>query len=217
MAVLNYQNKDDARRETSPLRKLFGPSQAEIWKILAEQVGGRFEGGFWTGPKVQVDVGQWTFTLDRYVVSTGKSTVVYTRMRAPYVNRDGFRFTIYRKSIFSELGKMLGMQDITTGFPEFDEPFIVKAGNPVQVRRLCSNPRLRNLIASQPKIHLQVRDDEGWFAQRFPEGVDELYFLALGVIKDLHLLRGLFDLFAETLNTLCHIGSAYENDPGLVL
>ena len=38
-----------------------------------------------------------------------------------------------------------------------------------------------------------------------------------GVIRDVAVLKGLFDLFAEVLNTLCHIGSAYENDPQLSL
>jgi len=29
-------------------------------------------------------------------------------MRAPYVNPEGFRFTIYWKNLFSDLGKLLG-------------------------------------------------------------------------------------------------------------
>src|SRR5438046_80170 len=35
--------------------------------------------------------GQWVVTLDTFVVSTGKSTVTFTRLQAPFVNRDGFR------------------------------------------------------------------------------------------------------------------------------
>jgi hypothetical protein len=73
------------------------------------------------------------------------------------------------------------------------------------------------LMEAQPRIRVQVKDDEGWFGTRFPDGVDELYFVAVGVIKDLELLRGLFDLFAALLHQLCNIGSAYENDPGVTL
>lgn len=62
-----------------------------------------------------------------------------------------------------------------------------------------------------------MKDDEGWFGATFPEGVDELYFQVLGVIRDLDRLKSLFDLFAEILNELCHIGSAYENDPNITL
>jgi hypothetical protein len=35
----------------------------------------------------------------------------------------------------------------------------------------------------------------------------------VGVIKDVDRLKSLFDLFAETLDTLCVIGSAYETPP----
>jgi hypothetical protein len=47
--------------------------------------------------------------------------------------------------------------------------------------------------------------------------VDELHFQVLGVIKDIPRLRALFDLFAEVLDRLCLIGSAYEGDPGVTL
>lgn len=48
----------------------------------------------------------------------------------------------------------------------------------------------------------------------FPNGVDELYFEVVGVIKDVERLKELFDLFSETLDELCRMGSAYENSPG---
>ena len=34
-----------------------------------------------------------------------------------------------------------------------------------------------------------------------------------GTMKDLDQLKRLYDLFAETLNELCRMGSAYERDP----
>jgi hypothetical protein len=200
------------------LRQLFGPSKEEIWRQLCSEIGAQYvEGGFWKGTKVQVYHGQWTITLDTYTVSHGKSSTTYTRMRAPYVNKDGFQFTIYRKGIFSGLGKLLGMRDVEVGFPEFDEAFIIKGNDEEKLRALFANPRLRQLIDMQPEVHLTVRDDEGWFFTSFPEGVDELYFSVVGVIKDVDRLKSLYYLFAETLNHLCHIGSAYENDPHLEL
>ena len=98
----------------------FGPSKDEVWRQLSQEMGAEFvDGGFWKGSKVQVHVKPWTITLDTYSESSGESSVTYTRMRAPYINPEGFRFTIYRKSIFSALGKLLGMQDIEVGDPEF--------------------------------------------------------------------------------------------------
>lgn len=200
------------------LRRMFGPSQKEIWRQLSEEIGAQYvEGGFWKGDKVQATHGEWTVTLDKYVVSTGKVTIVYTRMRAPYVNPDGFRFRIYRRGLFSNLGKLLGMQDVEVGFADFDRDFIIKGNDEGKLRRLFANPKIRELISAQKDIHFSVKDDEGWFGPTFPEGVDELAFLVTGVIKDIDRLKLLYELFAQTLDELCRSGSAYESSPGVRL
>jgi len=196
------------------LRKLFGPSKAEIWRQLSADIGAQFvDGGWWKTDKVVATHGQWTVTLDTFTVSTGKVTVVYTRMRAPYINPSGFRFTIYRRGIFSNIGKMFGMQDVEVGDPPFDDDFIIKGTDEPQLRSLLSNPRIRDLISRQKDVHFTVKDDEGWFGPTFPEGVDELYFHVVGIIKDAERLKLLYELFSETLEELCRIGSAYETNP----
>ncbi len=200
------------------LRRMFGPSRKEIWQQLSTQIGARYvDGGVWKGDKVEAKHGQWTVTLDTYAVSTGKATIVYTRMRAPYVNPDSFRFTIYRRGFFSDIAKRFGMQDVEAGDPAFDEAFIVKGTDEGRIRSLFSDPRLRELVARQPEISLTVKDDEGWFGPSFPDGVDELHFTVVGVIKDVERLTLLYDLFAETLDQLCRIGSAYETDPDVTV
>lgn len=200
------------------LRELFGPSKDEIWKQLSQELGGEFvDGGFWKKDRVVARVGEWTVTLDTYTVSTGHTHVTYTRIRTPYVNPDGFRFSIRRRSLFSGIGKLLGMQDIEVGDAEFDHEFILKGNDASKVRALFANARIRQLVQTQPSIGFEVKDDEGWFGARFPEGVDELCFQVTGVIKDLERLRSLFDLFSETLQQLCRMGSAYEDEPRVTL
>jgi hypothetical protein len=205
----------------SPLRRLFGPSRAEIWRQLSDAVGGTYERR-WTGDKVHARHGEWTVTLDTYTVSTGApgkggTVITYTRMRAPFVNPEGFRFTISRKGCFSGVAAWLGAQDIEIGDPAFDDQFVIKGTHESRVRSLFANPRLRALVAAQPRIHLTVKDDEGWFDADFPDGVDELYFAVPGVIKDPDRLKALYDLFAETLDQLVEIGSAHDRDPGVKL
>ncbi len=200
------------------LRKIFGPSRDEIWRQLSDEIGGEFvEGSFTRSSKVEVRIKEWLVTLDTYTVSTGKSSTTFTRMRAPYVNPDHFRFSIYRRNIFSNLGKALGMQDIVIGEPAFDDAFIIKGTDEGKVKQLFQIAKLREMVQSQPRIHLTVKDDEGWFGSEFPEGVDELYFRVAGVIKDVDRLKSLYLLFALTLNSLCHLGSAYEDDPQVQL
>jgi hypothetical protein len=216
MSELDYQSSDDRKYERGPLlRKFFGPSQAEIWNLLAQQIGARFtQGEGWTGrSRVDAQVGQWVVTLDTFTVSTGKSHVTFTRMRAPFVNRDGFRFTISRAGIFSPIAAMLGFQDVEIGDAAFDAAFVVKTGDETRVRTFLADADLRHKLMLQPTLTLSVLDDEGWFGTKFPQGVDELKFHTVGVIKDIERLQNLFDLFAATLNRLCRIGSAYEDDP----
>lgn len=130
-------------------------------------------------------------TFDTYTVSTGKAVIIFTRIRAPYVNPDGFRFTIYRRGVFSGMGKMLGMQDVEVGFQEFDNDFIIKGNDESRLRQLFANPEIRELIAGQKGINFSVKDDEGWFGPTFPEGVDELAFVVTGVIRDVDRLKRL--------------------------
>ena len=202
----------------SALRKWFGPSREEIWRQLSAETGADFvPGGFWKGAKVQAKHGEWTITLDTFAVSHGKSSVVYTRLRAPYVNPGHFRFTIYRRDLFSDIAKWFGMQDIEVGHADFDRDFIIKGTDEGKLRELFANPRLRELIAAQPQIHFTVKDDEGWWGVAFPADTDVLCFYVSGVIQDVNRLKLLFELFTVTLDQLCLIGSAYENTPQMKL
>jgi hypothetical protein len=196
----------------------FGPSKEDVWRQLSNEIGAEFiGGGFWKGNKVEAHVAPWTITLDTYTVSTGHSQITYTRMRAPYINPDGLRFTLYRKGFFSDFAKLLGMQDIEVGDFEFDDAFIIKGTDEMKIRELFADARLRALVQAQPTIRLSVMDDEGWFGTRFPKGVDELHFQVVGVIADLGRLKALFDLFSVTLDRLCQVGSGRKEEPGVVL
>lgn len=199
-------------------RSLFGPSKDEIWQLLAPKIDGNFiPGGMWKESRVEAHVDEWTVTLDTYTVHTGHAHITYTRLRAPYVNRDGFRFTVTRKNIFSAIGVFFGMQDVEVGIPDIDREFIIKGTDAEKLARLFGNVRFRTLLESEKQLRLEVRDDEGWFGAKFPEGVDELRLEVRGVLTDIDRLQNLYDLFALTLHELCHIGSAYESDPHMTL
>ncbi len=199
------------------LRGIFGPSKDEVWRQLSREIGAEFvDGGFWKGKKVVARVEDWTITLDTYTQSSGKHSTTYTRMRAPFANKDGLRFTIYRRGLLSGLGKALGMQDIEVGCPEFDHDFIIKGNDQAKIRALFANEQIRELIQSQRSIHLRINEVKGR-RQGLPEGTDELHFHVTGVIKDVKRLKSLYELFARTLNHLCHMDTAYEDDPNLVV
>lgn len=139
------------------------------------------------------------------------------RLRAPFVNKDGLYFKIYREGIFSSVGKFFGMQDLEVGDPFFDDSFVIKGNNQQQLIRLLSDPKLKDRIHDQSRISLEIRDDEGWFGPDFSGGVDELYFSRVGVMRDVNELKALFDLFTHLLTRLVQIDSAYEDDPNVEL
>ena len=197
------------------LKSIFGPSKNEIWSQIAADMGEEFiEGGFLKGsPALVYKHGEWQIRLDTYTKDSGNSNRTYTRVRAPFINKDELYFKIYREGFFSDMGKFLGMQDIKTGDPFFDEQFIIKSNNRKKLKLFLADPKMKELIQGQPKIHLEIRDDEGWFGADFPEGVDELYFECVGVIEETERLKSLFDLFSVSLMRLVQIDSAYEDDP----
>jgi len=205
------------------MRDHFGPSKEEIWKQFADEIGGRFIGSTWQGDKVEAKHGEWIVTLDWYTVygggRFGGGSVTFTRMRAPYINPDGFRFLVYPSNIIAEAAKCFGLQDITVGYPEFDKAFIIKGNDEQKLKRLFANPRIRELIPTQMGVNFRVLDDETnlWSARGFPPNVDELFFKTADLIKNVDELKRLYELFSETLDELCCIGSAYKDAPDIKL
>ena len=200
------------------LRDIFGPSKNEIWSQLAAEINGEFskDGQFKSG-FVRASHKQWEMILDTHLVKTGKQNTTYTRMRAPFINTDGLYLKIYRKNLFTGIRSFFGMHDIVIGDPYFDEQFIIKGNNADKIRQLLSSKELTQLIDAQPRISLEIQDDGGFFGAAFPEGVDQLVFLAPGVMQDIKNLRSLFELFATFLERFVQIDPAYENDPNVGL
>jgi hypothetical protein len=196
----------------APLR-WFRDNRSEIWQKLSVELGGRFTKGTWRQTeRIDVEHGPWTVTLDTYVVMANKVPVPFTRLRAPFLNKEHWRLKIYRSNLFAQLGKFFGMQDVEVGSVQFDEDFVIKTNEERLARAFCSNAALREKLSAQKQITLSVEDHEGWFT-KFPADTDELRLVVSGHLKDIERLKQLFDLFAEALDQLCAIGSAYEKPP----
>ena len=203
-------------------KSIFGPPKGEIWTQIAIDVGGEFiEGGFCSKDVLIHKYREWRILLDTYTdtTSTGATTTstTYTRMRVPFINKDGLYFKISREGFLSSIGKFFGMQNIEIGDPFFDKQFVIKGNNPEKIELLLADGRIKELCHRQPRIHLRIKDDEGWFGPDFPEGVDELYFECAGVIKETARLKALFELFYLILERLVQIDSAYVDDPQVTL
>jgi hypothetical protein len=203
---IEAQRQEMKKRAMESLTEVSPSSRRMLWAVLCAEMGDEFiEGGLLRNDEVRARVEGWLITLDTYTRRSssgegGFTSITYTRMRAPFVSRDKFRFTIYRQGVFGRLRKLLGLQDIQVGYPEFDRDFTIKGNDEFKVRALFANPKIRQLIGFQPSIYLWVK--RHWRSRY------ELYFTERGVIISMERLKSLFDLFGETLNQLRHIGSA---------
>ncbi|TCT17216.1 hypothetical protein EDC18_101514 [Natranaerovirga pectinivora] len=198
---------------------LFGPSKEEVWKELCEEIKGTLiNEGFWKGSRVEVQYKNWKIYLDTYTVSTGKSSITYTRLRAPFVHYRDFHFKIYERfGIISDIGKALGMQDIEIGDSEFDKKYIIQGNNESIVKSILSNTRVKDLIYLQPRIKLETKNNEGIFGPNFKDNESQLYFLVTGVIKDVQLLKIIFELFSVLLDEMALQGVISEDTPSVQL
>jgi hypothetical protein len=142
---------------------------------------------------------------------------VVTRVRAPFAGGRGFHFKLQRRDLLDALAARLRIHTSETGQADFDREFVVRSDDDGKVRRLFADQEIRRLIRSQPSVNMELRGDDGPFGATLPEGVDELVLRASGFLTDAERLRRLFALFALTLDRLCAIGSARDDEPGVSL
>ncbi|MDB4286038.1 DUF3137 domain-containing protein [bacterium] len=191
--------------------KFFGKHKREIWKQLAEQLDGDFFRGKRFRPdRVEAYYGDWVITLDTFNIDK----MTFTRIRAPYVNRDDFTFKIFREHLGHRIAKVFGMKDIQVGHQDFDRDFVIQGSDERKLQMMFENPKIRQLIGFQPNILLELKREAPLFHKPiFPKDVNELYCQVGGILKDEEQLHDLFELFSHALDHLCAIGTAYEDDP----
>lgn len=195
----------------SIIRKLFGPFKAEVWKQLAKDYDGIYRDGNWTtSDKVCVYIEPWEIILDTFSRGSGKDKKTYTRIRAPFINKDNFYFKIYHENFFHQAAKYFGMQDIQIGDEPFDKSFIIKGNDEFKIQWLFDNPAIKNLLYDINHVSFDIRSDEGIFTHTtYKEGIDEVYFQVRGTMKDIDELKRIFDLFAMILDKITELDTGY--------
>ena len=201
------------------IKLLFGPKRDKIWLELSEELNGKFaKGKFWgKESRVEIKHRECTITLDSCSICYGAGAlIVATRMRLPFITIDGFRFRIFRKSIFGDSDRPYDLKYINTkiGFPEFENNFTIEGNKEEKLIQLFKNSKIRDLIFSIPSGF--TLDIKNWKNTYYPENVYILHFeifRSLFSINDIEFLRLLFYLFAEIFDQLCLIGSACKDDP----
>ncbi len=205
------------------------PSIEQCWAQFSSEIGGEF-----VQDEVVAKVGLWwTLTLSRSL-RTEDSGDTDTCMWVPYIDVSGLRFTIYSKGLVSELAKLLRMQDIEVGYPEFDREFTIKGNDESKILALFTDPKVREAIAqtagyastplslswsSKPPYQLWIEGRSGLFFRGhgplFGMGHKgtELRLQVQGTVTDVEWLKSMYGLMRETLSQLVEIGAASDEAP----
>ena len=79
-----------------------------------------------------------------------------TRFVANLKSFDDFRFSLHRQDFIDGIGKFLGMEDITLGYPEFDKQIIVKTNHSERLQDIFSDSAIRETIQSLPEFTFHI-------------------------------------------------------------
>ncbi|MDF7800981.1 hypothetical protein P4C99_16005 [Pontiellaceae bacterium B1224] len=196
------------------LKSLLEPPRNKIWANVARDIGGEYIDRSFLGPKAVVfHHREWKIQLDCFVGANTYSRNTYTRMRAPFMSKNKLLFKIHRNVEIINAGNMIDLQDIHIEDPLFDEQFVIMGNQTPTIRHLLASPTLKQLLNKQRAIHFEIRDDEAIFLNKFPAGVDQLYFQLAEDILNEQRLKDLFELFSATLDHLVKIDAAFESAP----
>jgi len=129
---------------------------------------------------------------------------------------DKFQFSVVRKDWFSTLTSVFGMRATQTGFPQFDQSFLVKSTDPDKVKQLFQSALLRELLAQHRRADFWLSVITKLGAYYMPPKAYMLQYEALGAyqkLQDTEYLSHLVEMSTEILDQLLSIGSAEEITP----
>jgi hypothetical protein len=203
---------------TGLLRRIFGAGKAyDGWRQFARAAGGEFvdrgfirpdsnQPGRWLfGPWVEIHfiVRGHPAVLETFNEGVGKTIRRYTSLRVTLPLREPFRFEVSRERFLGRLGKLVGMQDLQVGHPDFDRAFLVKTSDERAARGLLDDMGIRQRLLAEAggAFGLRLADGSGGSDDRA-----ELYFEEIGLIQDIVRLTALSRLFEETVDRAERLG-----------
>jgi hypothetical protein len=168
--------------------------------------------------RIILRVDDWTVAVDLH--QQHDSGRIFTRIHAPYISVEGFRFKVYHGELAEEIANLPGakgapcrsLEDIEVGGQVLGDLLVVKATDPVEIRRLLSNRKISRGLETEPSVLLYAEHFE-----LYPEDVDVLTLEVPEHAVTLSRLRRIIELFSEVLHAMCHMGAAYEDDPNIIL
>ena len=188
------------------LRHFSGATETEIWQQVAADMHQQTEILEYSAQLNQQNH-QVYFDIDIDLGGGFEGGFETTTFMAPVENHD-LKFHLHPQNWLNEIGKILGMEDVELGYPEFDKTFIIKASNPEKLKAIFADESIRQTLLKYPNCELKLShesDEPGArnlltfsldLALISPEHLREIYHVMLQILDQLEApnLTGLQDL-----------------------
>lgn len=184
-----------------------GSEVAETWRRVAEAADGQMvPGSSGKDPALIVDVAGLTLEVEKEVVSTGQSAVVFTRARALFRAPDGFRLKVVRRNPLHRIAELFGGRDVRLGHRDFDRIFTVRTDAIGRARSLLARGTIVSALVEHPEWRLEVKP-AGWTERRKLGGdVFGLQLRTRGLITDETVLEGFVAVATDLIEGLGELG-----------
>lgn len=186
---------------------------SDAWKILADDVGGNYiESKVLKIPQVELIYKCFKLHLDTYTVSTGQSTITYTRLRAIFINKPEFTFKAYKEGFFAKIGKALGMADIEIGDTLIDNKLIIKSNDESIAIQLLSKDEIKEKLLGVKNVNLNI-PRKAYKNNSHMNIESTLTQTNTGIIKDIKMLKSWYYLFMVLIDGLIDLGITEDTEP----
>ncbi len=179
------------------------------WEELSEKLGGTYtKATFLKTEKVEFDYHNTKIVLDSYLVMAGNAPITYTRIRSVFKNPTQLKFKLYKEGFFSQIGKLLGMQDILVNDEELDNLYIIKGNDEMVIRKLLLDYRLKQLLLSDKPVALEINNKDRSLVAK-DESV--VLFQATGLIKNIDQLEHIIQIFWQLYDVMIEMELTNED------
>lgn len=137
------------------IRRFTADTEDTLWQQVAEDM--RQQGEILTYTAELILQGRSIF-LDIDVDLGGgfESGYETTKFLAPLAAHPTLRFHLHPEDWVSEIGKLLGMEDVELGFPRLDKAYIVKTNQPETLKALFANEAIRATLRKFADCDLRI-------------------------------------------------------------
>ena len=176
------------------LRLFSGENEDEIWQKISDDMHAQPEILEYSA-QINQQNHQIYFDIDIDLGGGFEGGFETTTFIAP-VENTAFKFHLYPQNWLNEVGKILGLEDVELGYPEFDEAFIIKANQPETLRAIFTDETIRQTLLKYKHCELKLSPDHHDDTKSLltysldlalisPEDLREVYGMMLRILEKL--------------------------------